>query len=354
MNLENQQKTTQDFDKVYNDPVGEKEMADAIGKIQQMNNNPYEDAISSTHDDQEKDDSKEEESKEESKEEILEPTSEADEVEDEKNEEEENEEDAEEEVKSKKSRKENKPYWLKKDLYKVKTEKLAAEQKIRELEHLLQESVNASTYHYGKNAYNELDSAKIRQKLAMESGDAEEFLQAQESFYKALNAVNELEKFAKSEKVIPHVEQKVPNYPNQELALEWLADHPELNPNSKRYKPTWHEKLEPFVSNLDRHLISTNQAHKIFSPDYFDAIDDHLEEIQQNSKKKEIKAIKSEAYISNVGGVRTNNVSGRTMQQAKKYEIHPIQKHIAKLLNLSDEEIIKSKMLKEKLKLTNR
>lgn len=349
MSLDNSQNTNPDYDKILNDTIGEKEMAEGFEKIRQYIANP--DAgiehLEGTKEPQTEDEVVETKVDDEENDEVESEDADSDEVE--SDEDDEGEDEEENKVKKAPKRKDNKAYWLTKDLYKVKAEKIAAEQKVRELQQLLEESVSASTYHYGKNAYNELETAEIRQTIAMESGDPVEFLKAQKAVIKALNAVNELEKYTAPERATqPSYENNNP-YANQELAQEWLSDHPELKPNSKRYNPTLHKKLDKYVSNLDRHLQSTNQAHLIFSPDYFDAIDNHLEEIQQASKKKEIKAPKSEAYMSNVGGVRNSHTPGKAANQVKQFEITEAEKTMAKWLNVSEASLIKSKMEYAKL-----
>jgi hypothetical protein len=232
--------------------------------------------------------------------------------------EEEIEVEAEPEKKEKRERKSDKEQYrkLQNDKYRAQAAEAAAAERIRELEEMLTESLSAGTYHYGKNAYAALDNAKEAKRKALREGDEDKLVEADIEIVKALTTINELEKWAnngtqKTSKAVSNVPLEPPVDRDmelkRELATDWLESHPYLNSSSKKYDPNLESKVFRFVKKLDYDLEANRQQHLHYTPEYFDKIDDYID----NVKAK--KASNTIAALPPVGGVRNSyNGKGRT------------------------------------------
>ncbi len=286
-------------------------------ELPQVDDSAVDESIKKAMADLEKLEDNDETENDEESEEIKEPVGE--EIEELSEEpEEEIEVEAEPEKKEKRERKSDKEQYrkLQNDKYRAQAEKAAADERIRELEDMLTESLSAGTYHYGKNAYAALDNAKEAKRKALREGDEDKLVEADIEIVKALTTINELEKWAnngtqKTSKAVSNVPLEPPVDRDmelkRELATDWLESHPYLNSSSKKYDPNLESKVFRFVKKLDYDLEANRQQHLHYTPEYFDKIDDYID----NVKAK--KASNTIAALPPVGGVRNSyNGKGRT------------------------------------------
>lgn len=230
----------------------------------------------------------------------------------------------EEEVAPKKEKKDDKLWKIKKDKYKILAEKDALEQENRQLKEMLNESLNSGAYHYARNAYTDLDKAKLSKKRAIEEGDVDALLEADIELTKAINAVNELEKWQHSESYKsppPPPKDNSNSLPyneiQQEILYDWLDNHDNLQPSSKNYDPELANKVIKFANKLDNYLNSNNQSGAIYSEEYFDAIDNYIESINSPPPSPPPPNPSSAHLNSHVGNVRnsypSSNVKSKTL-----------------------------------------
>lgn len=232
------------------------------------------------------------------------------------------EDDVVDEVEIKKERhttKDNKYRKLQNDKHRLRLEKEEALRKVEQLEHLLNESVNSSAYHYGKSALSDLERAKQKVKNTFETGDQNGFIDASIELTEAVTAVNELNKWAAEDK--KRVDSKAlreaqyeSNMITPELAYEltydWLDTHSYLQPNSRDYNSDLANRVNGFVNKLDYNLRKNNKTELIYTEDYFDTIDDFIHE---NMNQRQVKNQRSSISGSHIGGVRhghTPSVNG--------------------------------------------
>ncbi len=193
---------------------------------------------------------------------------------------------------------------LQNDKHRLKAEKIAAEERIRDLENQLTQSLSAGTYYYGKNAYDALERAKEAKSKAYEDGDKAAVLKADEDMMHAILNIKELEKWAnESSKTGPshqvnQLPYQAPINPDiqykQEMVADWLDSHPYIDPESKKYNPNMAAKVTRFIKNMDR-----EGTYIPYTPDYFDEIDDYIDRLK--SKKPTV-------GLPPVGGVRNSYV----------------------------------------------
>ncbi len=244
---------------------------------------------------------------------------------------------------------------LQNDKYRALAEKEEAVRRAAELEEMLKESLNSGTYHYGKSAYAELEKAKETKRRAFEAGDMDSYLEADIALIKSINAINELEKWTKENELT----QQKPSYNTtpvsnddysevyEEIAKDWMDNHPYLQPNSKLYNPQLAGHITEFINELDNNLYRSNEADVIFTEEYFDTIDNYISSLNRPSRKDNSRHIES---FSNVSGVRNsslfNNENNST--PSNKIVLTSDEKLMADNAGLSHKD-----WLKYKLKQTN-
>lgn len=215
-------------------------------------------------------------------------------------------------LKEKAPKKDDKVRRLRGEKYKILAEKDALSQENEHLKSLLDQSLTSGTYHYGKSAYADLDRAKEYKKRAIEEGDIDALIEADITLTKALNTVNDLEKWASNEEYRVNNDKQSSSQNLQinqeiqhEIASDWLDSHNYLQPNSKNYNPELANKVVGFVNQLDTNLARNNQTDAYFSEDYFNAIERYIASIR-NEPPKNTRNLES---ASHVGGVRNSYAS---------------------------------------------
>ncbi len=246
--------------------------------------------------------------------------------------------------------KENKYRKLQNDKYRAIAEKEEALRKVSDLERMLSESLNSSTYHYGKSAYADLERGKQNKKMALENSDIEGLVNADIEITQAISAINELKKWTESDKRRaepvpeyrddyrhqPIIEERPPTI-EQEMAQDWLDNHSYLNPNSRTYNSALSEKVSHFVNQLDDKLLKNNQMDMYYTEDYFDIIDRYID---KNIKKK------SATSTSHIGGVRHSHsptVSGRK-NTPDEMRLSKEEIEMCKITGISEKELREYKM----------
>lgn len=206
--------------------------------------------------------------------------------------------------------KDDKLWKIKKDKYRALAAKEALMQENLQLKQMLNESLNSGTYHYGKSAYADLEKAKESKKRAIEEGNIDDLIESDIALTKALNTVNDLEKWAynesqnkdKSEQYTQEEQSNNFTAVEQEIAADWLDNHSYLQPTSSDYNPKLANKVAEFINHLDANLAKNGQMNSYFSDPYFKTIENYITEIK-NEPQKTAKRIESVAHI---GGVRNS------------------------------------------------
>jgi len=255
----------------------------------------------------------------------------------------------------KKEKKGDKLRKLQNDKYRALVEKEEALQKVAQLEQMLSESLNSGTYHYGKNAYSELDRAKESKKRAIEAGDVDALIESDISLTRALTAVNDLEKWANESKrteEAPGYQQPVQNYNDlqHEIASDWLDNHTYLQPTSRNYDSKLATQVAGFVNYLDANLTKNNQMSVYLSEDYFNTIEDYIAGIK-NEPQKETKNPNTNGHVAGVRNSYNSSGNGKA-PSSTQITLSADEKRMCANAGISEKEWIKYKL--EDLKIGKR
>ncbi len=216
------------------------------------------------------------------------------------------------------AKKEDQVWKIKKDKYRVLAEKEALMQENLQLKQMLSESLNSGTYHYGKSALSDLERAKESKKKAIEDGDIDALIESDIALNKALNVVNDLEKWSHNETQnkpatqAPQVrsQEYEPNLVEQEIAADWLDNHSYLQPTSTTYNPKLANQVADFITYLDDNLAKNGQRDAYYSDQYFQTIENYIDDIQTKSQKT-AKKIESAAHVGSVRNSYSGPINGK-------------------------------------------
>ncbi len=246
-----------------------------------------------------------------------------------------------------KDKKVNKIKKLQNDKYRAYIERDEALQRVAEMEELVKESLSSGTYHYSKNVYADLDRAKEDKKRAFEEGDLDKLLDADINIVKAVQAINDLEKWANENEPRQNTrnqyQEEAPQYQEtlyQEIAKDWIDSHPYLKPTSRSYNPKLADKVTQFINELDDNLYRNRQEGAIFSEEYFDTIDNYIQS-KNTPKRDNSKNIES---LSNVSGVRNSPSSGGSKATTTQMTLTREEKIMAENAGISPKDWLKAKI----------
>lgn len=243
---------------------------------------------------------------------------------------------------------------LKRDKYKYLQEKQNLARENARLQHMLQDSINASTYHYSKSAYADLEKAKEDKRKALKAGDEDALIEADLALTKAQNAIIEAEKWQNKQQQVSQQRQQNTqhNYADEEvsndelhreIASDWIRGHSYLRPNSKNYNSELAEHVSKFIYDLDRKIAQNGRNDVYFTPEYFNIIDQHIKSIRQEDTKNIVRAnIQSSAHI---GGVRkTVSANSASRNTPKQMALSADEKRMAANAGISENEWLKYKL----------
>lgn len=237
---------------------------------------------------------------------------------------------------------------IKRSRYKALSDLKKSEEENTRLKEMLAESLNSGTYHYGKNVYAELEKAKDLKKRAIEEGDIDASIEADISLNRAINNINELEKWSASESRQPQKQSEnrppVEDYDeiDREKAADWLEDHPELQPTSTQYNQTKANKVSEYINYLDQEIKARGQTHLLLSEEYFETLDRYIQDIDNRDRtEKKRKSLSS----VNVGGVRNSygNANGKPSKTIQM-TLTADEKRICANGGISEKEWLKYKL----------
>lgn len=253
------------------------------------------------------------------------------------------EESVEKELPSKDIQRKKELYWTNKEKYKLIDEKEAALNQVKELQDLLNQAVTSGTYHYSKSAYNDLERAKIAKKIALESGDTDGLIEADEGIYNALDTIRELEKRSYTPASAPPQTQSREAMRNA-IARDWIESHAELNPKSRNYNEDVAEDVYQYIKKLDRALYLEGNQDMLFSSQYFEAIDDHVNELKRDVNSRSPKTGPVSRQVQ-VGAVRNAGNGAKQVSSLSQVKLTPDEVYYCEQMGIPQKNWIYRKYL---------
>jgi len=240
-----------------------------------------------------------------------------------------------------------KKLWKEKKLkFMAIAEKNAALEDNKKLRDLLENSLDSSTYHYGKNVSSDLEHAKLAKRRAIEEGDIDALMEADVALVKAANASAELEKWSTNNKqpvnnpyYANNSDTENVSEVNNAIANDWLEGHPELQPTSQYYNRQLAEQVNSFVHNLDSNLLNNGRQSEFFSQEYFNAINGFINKVNTPP-------IKTQEIPQHVGAVKKSYSSSPAAkaQNSTKIILTADEKRMCANAGLSEKEWLKCKL----------
>jgi hypothetical protein len=126
-----------------------------------------------------------------------------------------------------------------------------------------------------------------------------------------------------------------------EIAGDWLDDHPELSPNSRSYNPEIAEKVAGFINSLDKKLARNGQHNAYFSPGYFNTIEQYMADIKNQGTKN--RNPESASYIGGVRSHHSSSVNGKNSIPSRMI-LTADEKRMAANAGISEKEWLKFKL----------
>ena len=216
---------------------------------------------------------------------------------------------------------------------------------MEELKSQRDKALEVGNYHYGQNAYSDLEKAKMLKKKAIEEGDVEALTDADIAINRATNAIDEIERWNTQNQSQPtekayNTYQSNASAVQQEMAQDWLESHDEINPQSSNYNPQLAQKVGAFINQLDRNIADSGQSQYYFSEPYFEAIDNHLDKLKTASTKS------VPPSVNNVAGVKKSYQSqpGTQKKNTVQVKLTADEKNWAEQLGISEKDYLKYKL----------
>jgi len=245
-----------------------------------------------------------------------------------------------------KKQKEKKFWKERREKYKALAERDRLASELEELRSQRDKALEVGNYHYGQNAYADLEKAELMHDKAIEEGDAKGLREANKAIIRATNAIDEIEKWNYNNQQTtkaPEQNEQQANIANvqREIAQDWLESNDEINPSSVNYNPQVAQKVGAFINQLDRSIAESGKSEYYFSEPYFEAIDEHLSKLKKQSQKSNTPP----ASINNVSGVKKSYQSGSSTAKSKQTIVLTAdEKRMASNAGITEEEWLKYKI----------
>lgn len=208
----------------------------------------------------------------------------------------------------------------KRKLSKLKRERhrLAVEaQKLKEeneaLRSYMEHSNQAAMSHYDKNVNMRIENAKKEKLKALEIGDMEAVVEADQQLAEAIADLKSIQSWKTQEALRNQSQQQQQRqsqdyYEEPEVEVnaeteQWIAANPWFNPNSASFDADMFEDVNDYIASLDEHLARTGKQNQQFSRAYFNKIN---------------------AYVKDAYGISQKRPQPMVMQKASQY-VEPVR-----------------------------
>lgn len=207
-----------------------------------------------------------------------------------------------------------------------------------------EEAIETGLYEFGKNAVNELEDAKYRKKRALEEGDPELLIDSDIDIFKAQQKIDELDRTINYKEEEQYDREEDIDQIKKERIEDWIAEHPEINPNDSLYNPQKEAVVSSFVERLNQSLIEDGIASDIGSPSYLDYVNEFIADLDKQVSQQTPGHKMTQSKNQRVSSVRSHQTSSNNSQRYPQVILTRNERMAAKGLGMSESEYLKDKI----------
>lgn len=233
-------------------------------------------------------------------------------------------------------------------IVKLQRDRMRAEQETKELREKVARLEETAGYmndgvlkQHAVNAGLMLEKAKLAKRQALEMGDTDAIIQADQEIATATAQQEYLKMIP-----MPSASKPAPTQPIQEdygeeeaatdPAIErWLARNPWCDERSPDYDPDKAADILGYAAGLDTALTRQGRTHEFYSPQYFSRIDNYVRHYDQQSATP--KGLHMKTSPSPVAPVKSSP-SRAALQREKDFQLTSEEKEMARLMRVSEDQ----------------
>lgn len=225
-----------------------------------------------------------------------------------------------------------------------------------ELERIRQEqtlSSEAAQLHYDNSIQLELNHAKQMKKMAIENGDADALIEADEMISRLAARKENMDQWKAREAAQKYYNQHYQPKNNQnyevaelnETAEKWLNDNPWYDENRPEYDPDRAIEVQAFVAALDNKLTMTGRTDEFMTPKYFERIDNFVRSSSGNLPSYNSRNIPMRQSNQPVAPVKRNQ--GAVNSSRQQVRLTDEEKNLARMMKITPEVYARYKKLEQ-------
>lgn len=209
-------------------------------------------------------------------------------------------------------------------------------------------SHQASLMHYDNYLTVMKEQAKENKKRAIENGDTDEIVKADEELSRVIARAEQLNDY-KTQQIMQmqRTQQQVQEqqyYPQEAPQIpfevqEWLVNNKWYVPNTSEYHPQKAKMVMDYAQRLDMQLAREGRQNEYYTPDYFDRIDAFARNVDKSMNGKNISMKEPQRPVASVQ-------AGRTVRPVpKEPELSKTEKEYIKWMKIKEDDYKKHKKL---------
>ena len=236
------------------------------------------------------------------------------------------------------------------DMYKAlqlsRQREAALHQQLIHSQNVSKEMGAASLLQYKEAAEKGLEKARLLKKAAMEAGNSEDILKADEEYMAAMTAKNWSEQMIRQKEAQTSPQKNEPSETPSSTptgldprAEGFMKSHPLIDQTSPSYDAQKHQEIATYAMALEMNLQNDGRAHEICSPSYFKKIEDYMTARFGTLTN----GTSSQGTSSNVTS-SGNSPSSKT--EDAKPTVKPLsdaEKRICKIMNIKEDDYLKNR-----------
>ena len=250
--------------------------------------------------------------------------------------------------------------------YRIANENEHLKQELARLQQVSFQNQDAAMGHYDKTIELQIQQAKAEKKIALENGDLDAQLAAEEKMVSAIAQKTRNEEWKAQQDMLAkqrqaqqqqQAQQPQQQYQDEQIDAEelpadvanWIENNPWFVPNTPDFNPDVAQEVQSFSLVLERKYRRMGMEDQLYSKQFMDEIDSYVRE-QIMEEPEPQKQQPAQRNTLNMKPVRQNVAPvGKSAKaadggQRKTVTLSPAEKEMAKIMNLTDQDYAKWKI----------